>query len=79
VPCEIVGFSQPVCREHGETVSLRCRHETGPSARAALSLIEEYGHGALAFQDLSEALDESPLFLKILLERAAERLKGGTP
>jgi len=79
VPCDLIGISQPRCREHGDTVGLRCSRENSPSGRAVLSLIEEYAHGAITFQHLCEALGESPRLLRTILERAAERLQEGSP
>lgn len=70
--CEIVGVSQPVCREHGETVSLRCRYEANP-----LTLLEKFAQGTLAFRDLCAALDESPVLLRQILEMAGKRLERG--
>ena len=76
MPCDLIGISQPRCREHGDTVSLRCSRENFPSGRAVLSLIEMYVQGGITFQHLAEAMGEPPLFLETVLERAVDRLRG---
>lgn len=79
MPCDLIGISQPRCREHGDTVGLRCSRENSPSGRVALSFIEMYGQGGITFQALAEALGESPRLLRTILEMAADRLRRGAP